>query len=177
MWWSFHTNSSLFSQFGGGISASVFWQIIALAVVTGIVSLLLRRILLIKVLETTFQSSFQKHLDHRKQFILCPNQHFRDMLYQASDQELNEDFNSYLAQRFVQQTLIYILPLLLSLSWLDNSLPTEGYSADLGKPFIMVLPLGEYGIPGIPFPILFLIAYILILALGMWRDRQNRTSR
>ncbi len=173
---SFLTSGYFFSQLNGGIPAPVFWQITSLAVLTGLLSILLSRLLRIKSFETTFQSAFRQHLADRQKFKLCPNQRLRDFLYQASDQGINQEFNTYLAKRFVQQSSAYILPILLALFWLDQTLPATGYVPSMGKPFIMRLPWEEYGIPGLPFPLLFLTAYIITLTCGIWLTRKGRKT-
>ncbi len=78
----------------------------------------------------------------------------RDVLYRTSDNLIDEEFNTYLAQRFAQQMMIYLIPLFMANFWLEQVFPNAVALQSL-RPLL--------GLNNITISLVFLPSYAAVL--------------
>lgn len=150
-----------------------FWlEITVIASLTAFLSLLIRRHLKIDEKEAAFQEAFAARKEAQELIKDLDDWKKQSVLYDASDKQLDEEFNTYLAQRFSRYGLTYLMPVFLMLFWLDRVRPACELEARTGSPFAVPLPQNCFGIPGISVPLLFLAVYLAwIAAYFKFRNR------
>jgi len=142
-----------------------FWlEIIVIASLTALLSLFIRKLLRIDEKEAAFQEAFLARKEAQEFIKDIDDWKKQAVLYDASDEQLDEEFNTYLAQRFARYGLTYLMPVFLVLFWLDSVRPAWLLEEETGSPFAIKLPPNSLGIPGISVPLLFLIIYLAIIA-------------
>ena len=142
-----------------------FWlQIIVIASLTALLSLFVRKLLRIDEKEAAFQQAFMARKQAQELIKEIDDWKKQSVLYDASDKQIDEEFNNYLAQRFARYGITYLMPSFLVLFWLDCVRPAYKLEAETGSPFAITLPQNSLGIPGISIPLLFLIVYLSIIA-------------
>lgn len=142
-----------------------FWlEIVVIASLTALLSLFIRKLLKIDEKEAAFQEAFLTRKQAQELIKDVDDWKKQAVLYDASDKQLDEEFNTYLAQRFSRYGLTYLMPVFLVLFWLDNVRPAWLLEAETGSPFAINLPPNSLGIPGISIPLLFLSVYLVIIA-------------
>ncbi len=142
-----------------------FWlEIVIIASLTALLSLFIRKLLRIDEKEAAFQEAFLTRKQAQELIKDVDDWKKQAVLYDASDKQLDEEFNTYLAQRFSRYGLTYLMPVFLVLFWLDNVRPAWLLEAQTGSPFAINLPPNSLGIPGISVPLLFLAVYLPIIA-------------
>lgn len=141
----------------------VFLQTVIIAVMAGAGSMLIRHLIKVEAREKAFQAKFSRKKEQQREIELLTDWKTRDLLYRTMDNDLDEDFNTYLAQRFAIHTAVYLLPIFLTLSWLDNVLSRERLLELTGSPHVLTLPGNAYGITGLPVASVFLMGYVATL--------------
>lgn len=160
------------------LQVPVAFQVMVVGLLTALLSLLLRRWLRVEEKEQNFTKAFSAKKDSQKNFRLLPDWKAREVFFRASDNELDEDFNTYLAQRFARHGMVYLLPIFFVLFWLDNVLPKEELIRRIGGPYTIMLPKNSYGVEGLPVPFVFLAAYVLsLLCVASLRKGRKIKSR
>ncbi len=150
-----------------------FWlEIVVIASLTALLSLFIRRLLKIDEKEAAFQEAFLARKQAQELIKDIDDWKKQAVLYDASDKQLDEEFNTYLAQRFARYGLTYLMPVFLVLFWLDSVRPAWLLEAQTGSPFAIDLPPNSFGIPGISIPLLFLTVYLLLIA-GYFKFRKK----
>ena len=78
----------------------------------------------------------------------------REVLFRTSDNLIDEEFNTYLAQRFARQMMIYLIPIFMVLFWLSQIFPPS-------------VPLQSrmwiLGLNKMPISLIFLPSYAAVL--------------
>lgn len=138
-------------------------QVAFVGFITGMLTLFLRKYIRVEEKEAVFQQLFEAKKAAQKPIDHLSDWKTRDVLYRASDKELDESFNTYLAQRFARHGIVYLLPIFFALFWLDNVMPHKGGAASPGAKFVLILPDNSYGIEGLSVSFVFFVAYILTL--------------
>ncbi len=152
-------------------------QIITVAALTALCSLEMRRLLKVEEKEQAFAAAFAAKKNKQKNLELLPDWKTRDVFYRATDNDLDEEFNSYLAQRFAWHGIIYLLPIFFALFWLDSIFPKQKLAANYGGPYVISLPANGFGIEGLPLTFVFLVAYLVVLILSFQiRKRLGRRT-
>lgn len=141
----------------------LFLQVVLVAGLTASGSFFIRRSLKVSEKELDFKKSFTAKKEKQQNIDLLGDWKTRDAFYRATDHELDDDFNIYLAQRFAHHTMVYLLPIFLVLFWLDNVLPVSELVRRNGMPFLVSLPGNSYEVQGLPVTFVFLAAYVAIL--------------
>ena len=150
-----------------------FWlEIMVIASLTAFVSLFIRRLLKIDQKEAAFHDAFEARKEAQELIKDMDDWKKQSVLYDASDKQLDEEFNTYLAQRFARYGLTYLMPVFLMLFWLDSVRPACDLEARTGSPFAVPLPQNSFGLPGLSVPLLFLAVYLAwIAAYFKFRNR------
>ncbi len=148
------------------LSVSRSGQVAFVAVCTVLFAFCLRWWLRVDAREKEFRNKFASQKGERDTIALLQDPKSRDALYTSADQSIDEDFNTYLAQHYFRYVLIYLLPLFLVMAWLNSSLDERVLPVVSGKPYLFLLPSQPFGMQGVSVTLLFLVTYILSLAVG-----------
>lgn len=147
----------------------VISQVMVVAFLTAILSLLLRHLLRVEEKERDFSSIFRAKKKKQQNIALISDWKSRDAFYRVTDNDIDEDFNTYIALRYASHGISYLLPIFMSLHWLGLVFPEET--------FLLLLPDNSYGIQGISLPLVFLTTYFTILMgyFFVWKKRFKKT--
>ena len=138
-------------------------QIIIAAVATALFSRLLRRLLKVEEKEKLFKEKFTAQRTQQKNIDLLKDWKTRDSLYRFTDKEIDEDFNTYLAQRFARYMQIYMIPLFLILHWLNTVFSAEQLISLQGSPYLVDYTDMGWSVQGLNVTAVFLLSYIISL--------------
>ncbi len=141
----------------------VLGQVILVAVATALLSRLLRRWLKVVQKDQLFKEKFTAQRSLQKNIDLLDDWKARESLYRHTDSEIDEDFNTYLAQRFARHMQVYMIPLFLSQYWLSTVLPAEKLTSQLGSSYLIDLSDKGWAMQGVSITVVFLLAYIIAL--------------
>ncbi len=150
-------------------------QVIVIAVVTGIFSLTLRQWLRVDEKVRRFQELFAEKRRRQQDLQLIPDKYSRAALYELTDEELNSDFNTYLAHHYARYVTIYMLPLFLVLAWLNRVVMPASRGGETIA-YVVHFPTPLCGIGGLTVTGLFLLAYLLTLVAGFRLIRHRRPA-
>lgn len=129
-------------------------QIVLVAVVTALFSLYLRRLIKVEEKEQDFRKKFIAKKKQQEELHRISDWKSREKFAKAMDDDIDEDFNSYLAGRFARYGVAYLLPIFLVQYWLESF---TSYT------IVIVLPENSFGLSGIPVLVVFLVSYCLSL--------------
>ncbi|MBU0681816.1 MAG: hypothetical protein KKD73_10390 [Proteobacteria bacterium] len=158
------------------LNIPIAWQTIIIAALAGCLSLGIRAVLNVEKKEGLFRERFVDKRTRQKNIELISDWKTRDAFYRTTDTDIDEDFNTYLAQRFARHTAAYLLPIFLTLYWLETALPREKLVELVGGPYAIPLPANGYGIEGLSVPFVFLVAYAMSL-IGLFVARKYLTTK
>lgn len=159
------------------IGLPVVVQVAVVGMLAGLLSLFLRRQLRVGEREDTFIAAFTAKKERQQDFALLNDWKTRDLFFRVSDRDLDEDFNTYLAHRFALHGMVYLLPILFTLFWLDTVFSPDELISRVGVAAAMPLPPNSYGMTGVPVALVFFIFYLLILFAAGWRRRRCRIKQ
>lgn len=149
-----------------GLPAGV--QVMAAAGITALISLKLRQLLEVEARERAFRELFRAKKKKQENLALVSDWKSRDAFYRATDNEIDEDFNTYLAQRFARQGIVYLLPVFLALFWLTTVFAES--------PFVVGLPENPWNLPGLSIQLVFLGSYCTFL-FSAFRFRKRTVTK
>ena len=148
-----------------------------LAMGTALLALWLRRQLKIEEEVKTFNETFYAKRAKQKNLQCINNKYLRSAMYEASDNDLNHDYNTFLAHYYGRYVLIYLLPVFLVMAWLNTIFSEDILLHDLGRTFALALPIDFHGIQGLSVTAIFLLSYLLTLIGNFfWQRRKNIPS-
>lgn len=133
----------------------IVMQIILLAALTAAFSIFIRGKIGATEKEKKFQHRFQDLKKCQEPIGEITDWKQRDVLYRTSDNLIDEEFNTYLAQRFAQQMMIYLIPIFMVLFWLNQVF------LDAMPPLQSIKLL--LGLKNIPISLIFLPSYVAVL--------------
>ncbi len=138
-------------------------QVVCVALFTACLSFFVRKLLKAEQKERAFTETFEEKKRQQENLVLITDWKSRDRLTRAMDEDLDEDFNTYLAGRFVRYGAAYLLPLFLILHWLDVSAGLNG---------LIKIPENGWNIQVIPVMALFLVSYCTFLVVFFFLQRK-----
>lgn len=141
-------------------------QIMFIAFLTGMLSMAIRHLLRVEEKEALFKATFTKKKDAQDDLKLISDWKSRETFAKTIDNDIDQDFNSYLAERFARHGMVYLLPIFLSLFWLENALKSSG--------ILFSLPENRFGLQGIYPQFVFLVTYCLVLVIFFRLRRKKR---
>jgi ABC-type transport system involved in cytochrome bd biosynthesis fused ATPase/permease subunit len=141
-------------------------QIMFIAFLTGMLSMVIRHFLHVEEKEAVFKATFTKKKDAQDDLKLISDWKSRETFAKTIDDDIDQDFNSYLAERFARHGMVYLLPIFLSLFWLENALESSG--------ILFYLPKNRFGVEGIYPQFVFLLTYCLVLVTYFRLRRKKR---
>ncbi len=142
-------------------------QIMFIAFLTGMLSMAIRRLVHVEEKEAAFKKTFTQKKDAQDDLKLISDWKSRETFAKTIDNDIDNDFNSYLAERFARHGMVYLLPIFLSLFWLENV---------LGSTILYSLPENRFAIRGIYPQFVFLLTYCLVLVIFFRMRRNKRKS-
>lgn len=151
-------------------------QVGVIAVLVALFAFWMRHLLRVDERIEEFNRRFAKRRSQQQELRHIPDRYSRDALYRTTDEELNEEYNTFLAYHYARYVMIYMLPLFLVLAWLNSVFSASWLEARYGRPFLVPLPENSLGVHGLSVTFLFLLCYILTLIVGfrILRSRKNR---
>ena len=144
-------------------------QIFLVGAGVALLSRLLRRLLRVEEKESAFLRIFTARQSSQQYLKDIQDWKVRSVLATASDQELDEEYNKYLAQRFALYGLVYLLPVFFTMVWLD------AVALPMGSECLVPLPANSYGIATIPWSIFFFCGYFVVLLFCCLMPQRSET--
>ncbi len=151
----------------------VWLQVVVVSFLTVVFALFLRKKLKIKEMAAEFGEMFAQKREEQKQLQMIDNKYQRSDMYKASDTELNEIYNDYLAGHYARYVAIYLLPVFLVMAWLNHVYSAAVLQERLGFPFVLSVPENSWKIEGVSVTLVFLISYILFLLCAFLFGRKK----
>jgi len=145
------------------LGAPLWLQVALVALMTAGISIFIRKLLRVDEKEAEFQRAFMERKQAQELIKEIDDWKKQSVLYDASDQELDERFNDYLAQRFARYGLTYLMPVFFALFWLDHIPAVMRLKEETGAVFVITFPGQIKGVSGISLPLLFMTVYLLAI--------------
>ncbi len=139
-------------------------QVFLLGILTALLSWRLRTILKIPERTEAFRRLFQRK--KQEQGMLAKgidNKYARDALLRVSDEEIDEEYNAFMADYFSRYATAYLLPAVVAMAWIQNAFPKTLLFEKTGSPLLIDLGNKIPGIQGLSVAAVFLAAYLLSL--------------
>ncbi len=143
-------------------------QVMVVAALTAALSSGVRRLLGSAKKDEAFRRRFAARKAEQQDLQLISDWKSRETFAKAIDDDIDLDFNTYLAERFARYGLTYLLPIFFTLFWLDHALGTAAAS--------IVLPSNPLGISVISAPTIFLLFYCLALLLFSRLQKKDKPN-
>ncbi len=155
------------------LGVPLWLQVVIVALMTAGISILIRKLLRVDEKEAAFQQAFMARKQAQELIGELDDWKKQAVLYDASDKELDEKFNDYLAQRFARYGLTYLMPVFFALFWLDHIPAVVRLKNETGAVFVISFPGAVKGVSGISLPLLFVTVYLLVIFI-YFRFRPKR---
>lgn len=153
----------------------VWLHVVIIAVLTACFSFFLRRLLKVEEKVKRFNALFAEKRRRQQDLQLISDKYSREALYRVTDDDLNSDFNTYLAHHYARYVTVYMLPLFLVMAWLNSVFSEAMLTARFGHLFVLNVPANSFGISGLSVTFIFLLTYVLCLIIGFQvLRRRNR---
>ncbi|MBM9613558.1 hypothetical protein JWJ90_04575 [Desulfobulbus rhabdoformis] len=146
-------------------------HVILLAGVLAMFSFSLRRLLRVEQKVRQFNTDFAAKREKQQNLQLISDKQSRSALYRVTDEELNDEYNRFLAGHYARYVSIYLLPLFLILAWLNTIFTPTFLERYHGSPYLWPLPIQSMGVGGLNLTFCFLVAYIGWLIIGFQGKR------
>nr|WP_320012828.1 hypothetical protein [uncultured Desulfobulbus sp.] len=146
-------------------------HVFLLAGVLAIFSFTLRKLLRVEQKVRQFNLDFAAKREKQQDLQMISDKHSRRALYRVTDEELNDEYNRFLAGHYARYVSIYLLPLFLMLAWLNTLFTPSALEQYHGSPYVLALPIASMGIGGLNLTFCFLVAYICWLIIGFQGKR------
>ena len=144
----------------------IWLHVILLGILTAGFSLWIRSLLNVDEKVAQFNAMFAEKRRRQQNLQYIPDKYSREALYRVTDDELNHDFNTYLANHYARYVTVYLLPLFLTLAWLNSVFPAAFLRNATGIPYVLPVPANSFGVHGLTVSAVFLMAYIAGLLIG-----------
>ncbi|PIE69723.1 MAG: hypothetical protein CSA21_00780 [Deltaproteobacteria bacterium] len=154
----------------------VWLHLVLLALLLAWCSFSIRRWLRVEERVRSFNEEFAAKREEQQQLQLIEQRHSRDALYRVTDDELNAQYNTFLAHHYGRYVLVYLLPIFLSLAWLNRVFNPDRLIELIGQSFVVALPR-SFGLDGLGVNAVFLPAYLLFLVIGFHLRRRNAQKK
>ncbi len=156
------------------LGAPLWLQVTLVASLTAGISILIRKLLRVDEKEAEFQRAFLARKQAQELIKEIDDWKKQAVLYDASDKDLDERFNDYLAQRFARYGLTYLMPVFFALFWLDHIPAVVRLKEETGAVFVITFPSAVKGVSGISLPLLFMTVYLLLIfSYFKFRPKRN----
>jgi len=146
----------------------IWLHVALLGTLTAVFSLQIRRLLGVEEKVAKFNAMFAEKRRRQQNLQFIPDKYSREALYHVTDDELNHDFNTYLANHYARYVTVYLLPVFLTLAWLNTIFSASFLRHAVGIPYAIGLPENRFDIQGLTVTAVFLLAYIVSLMVGFF---------
>ena len=144
----------------------IWLHVILLGLLTASFSLWMRHLLNVDEKVARFNAMFAEKRRRQQNLQYIPDKYSREALYRVTDDELNHDFNTYLANHYARYVTVYLLPLFLTLAWLNSVFSAAFLRSAIGTPYVLPLPANSFGFHGLTVTAVFLLTYCAGLLIG-----------
>ncbi len=159
------------------LQVPLWLHIMILALLTAFFSFFLRRLFRVEEKVKHFNALFAEKRRRQQDLQVISDKYSREALYRITDDELNSDFNTYLAYHYARYMSVYMLPLFLIMAWLNSVFSEEILLARFGSRFIVALPDNRFGMTGLSLTFIFLLTYVLCLIIGFQVMRRRKRGK
>ncbi len=150
----------------------VWLHVALLGALTAFFSLQLRSLLKVDEKVARFNAMFAEKRRRQQNLQYIPDKYSREALYKVTDDELNHDFNTYLANHYARYVTVYLLPVFLVLAWLNTVFSDSMLQKIVGIPYAIPVPENRFAIQGITISAVFLLSYLSGLMIGFYLKRK-----
>jgi uncharacterized membrane protein (DUF106 family) len=154
----------------------IWLHVALLGLLTAAFSHYIRHLLRVDEKVARFNELFAEKRRRQMDLQMIPDKYSREALYRVTDDELNSDFNSYLANHYARYVTVYMLPIFLILAWLNMVFSSSVLVARYGVPYVVSVPENRFGIQGLSVTAIFLLAYISGLIAGFYLKKKRKKS-
>ncbi len=151
----------------------IWLHVALLGTLTAVFSLQIRRLLGVDEKVAKFNAMFAEKRRRQKNLQFIPDKYSREALYRVTDDELNNDFNTYLANHYARYVTVYLLPVFLILAWLNTVFSDSFLRHVVGIPYAIGVPANRFDIQGLTVTAVFLLSYIVSLMVGFFVKRKT----
>lgn len=146
------------------------FQVMFIAICTAALSLYIRKLLDVEEKEEAFKKAFNLKKKQQEDLRLIPDWKSRETFAKSIDDDIDQDFNAYLAGRFSRYGLTYLLPIFFSLFWLDGVIDQR---------YLIALPQNSQGYIGLSTQVIFLTTYgvALFIAFKVKKRRKRKLEQ
>lgn len=144
----------------------IWLHVLLLAVLTACFSFWLRLIMKVEEKVQKFNVMFAEKRKRQQDLQMITEKYSREALYRVTDDELNNDFNTYLAHHYARYVTVYMLPIFLVLAWLNTVFSEALLRQRFGMPYVLHVPQNRFGFSGMSVTSIFLLTYVICLIIG-----------
>jgi len=137
-----------------------FGQVLIVGMLVGLLSMLIKRLLRTQEKEEAFRQLFEKKKEIEEGIKQIEDWKIKKVLYETSDEEIDEEYNKFLSIKFAHFGITYLLPIFLSLYWLSSVFTPERLIEETGSIFLLKLPNNPLHLSGLSMPLTFFMGYI-----------------
>lgn len=148
------------------LNIPVWLHVVLIAFLTACFSFFLRHLLKVDEKVHHFNDLFAEKRRRQQDLQLIQDKYSREALYRVTDDELNSDFNTYLAHHYARYVTVYMLPVFLVLAWLNSVFSEAMLTYRFNHPFVLMVPENSFGVSGLSVSFVFLVTYVLCLIAG-----------
>ncbi len=152
-------------------------QIAVSGFIFSVLSIILRHVLKVREHDMDFRREFSKRHAIQKDISLVSDWKLKSMMYDYSDDELDEIFNTYMAQKYVRYTAVYLMPLFTGEIWMNATFSPDKLYDIHGSTFALPIPGSPFGIHGLTVSSLFLVSWLVGLVINSWIARIIRRRK
>ncbi len=151
-------------------------QIVTAGFIFAAVSIFMRSVLKVQQHEARFRRKFAEKYSIQDDISKISDWKIKSLMYEYSDRELDEFFNTYMAEKYVRYVAVYLLPLFCGEIWLNSVFSPDNLYDIHGSSYALPLPENSAGIHGLTVSALFLLAWLSGLILLFSARRLIRKS-
>ncbi len=138
---------------------SPFGQVLVVGMLVGLLSMIIKRLLKTQEKEEAFRKLFEKKKEVEEGIRQIDDWKIKKVLYETSDEDIDEEYNKFISIKFAHFGLTYLLPIFLTLYWLSCVFSPEKLTEITGSIFLLKLPQNPIHLPGLSVPLTFFIGY------------------
>jgi uncharacterized membrane protein (DUF106 family) len=154
----------------------IWLHVAILGLLTAAFSHYVRHLLRVDEKVARFNELFAEKRRRQMDLQMIPDKYSREALYRVTDDELNSDFNSYLANHYARYVTVYMLPIFLILAWLNRVFSSSVLVARYGVPYVVSVPENRFGVQGLSVTAIFLLTYIVGLITGFFLKKKRKKN-
>ena len=140
-------------------------QVVTAAFIFASLSIFLRHFFKIKEHEQEFRRLFAEKYSIQEDIAKLSDWKIKSLMYKHVDTELDDFFNTYMAEKYVRYVAVYLLPLFTGEIWLNSVFSPDNLYNIHGSEYVLMFPVNSMGVTGMTVSTLFLLAWLLGLVI------------